>query len=380
MSVINQVLNQLEQRGAHTAAEQVRAVPFERDTLKIKIVLLVFALVLAIGALAWKFSPANKPVLSLAEGPDVATINSGRSEPAATVTVSGVTAKPEADTILTASRLSFELSSVSLPSTFRPFDKVQNGFLSGQATSTSPGPALHAGKNSIITQPDLVPGKSTAEANKMLPDQRVLPVDRAVSSAGDVPVKQVSATQRADAEFRKASALMQHGHTADAVAGYEAALRMDAGYDQARQALVALLMESRRGMDAERVLQDGVKSKPANYGFAMLLARLQVERGAVEPAMATLEKSLPYAETQADYQAFFAALLQRLNRNDEAIRHYQIVLRLAPNNGIWLMGYGISLQAVQRNTEAKDAYRRALDTHTLSPDLQAFVRQKLKGL
>jgi len=44
------------------------------------------------------------------------------------------------------------------------------------------------------------------------------------------------------------------------------------------------------------------------------------------------------------------------------------------------MGYGISLQAIQRNAEAKEAFQRALDTRTLAPGLQQFVQQKLKGL
>jgi MSHA biogenesis protein MshN len=112
----------------------------------------------------------------------------------------------------------------------------------------------------------------------------------------------------------------------------------------------------------------------------MMLARLQVERGAVDEAIATMGKALPYANSHADYQAFMAALLQRQDRNNEAIAHYQIALKLAPNNGIWLMGYGISLQAMQRNTDAKVAFQHALDTNTLSQDLQAFVQQKIKGL
>ena len=193
-------------------------------------------------------------------------------------------------------------------------------------------------------------------------------------------MKQVSAAQQADAEFRKAAALMQQGRIDDALAGYEAALRLDAGHDAARQALVALLLENKRGPDAERVLQERLNSKPDIIGFTMMLARLQVERGAVDEAIATMEKALPYARSHADYQAFMAALLQRQNRNNEAISHYQIALQLAPNNGIWLMGYGISLQAMQRNADAKVTFQHALDTHTLSPDLQAFVQQKIKGL
>jgi MSHA biogenesis protein MshN len=73
-----------------------------------------------------------------------------------------------------------------------------------------------------------------------------------------------------------------------------------------------------------------------------------------------------------------AALLQRLGRHEEAVGHYQVALKLAPNNGLWLMGMGISLQALQRNEEARDAYQRALATNSLNAQLQGFVQQKLK--
>jgi MSHA biogenesis protein MshN len=206
-----------------------------------------------------------------------------------------------------------------------------------------------------------------------------------VSDVGGVksdgkPIKQISAAQQADAEFRRAAGLMQQGRIADAIAGYEGALRLDAGHEAARQALVALLLEGKRNADAEKVLVEGVTGKPEDVGFTMLLARLQVERGALDQATATLEKSLSFAETQPDYQAFLAALLQRQNRHKEAILHYQIVVQYAPNNGVWLMGYGISLQAVQRNSDAKIVFQRALESHTLTPELQAFVQQKLKNL
>jgi MSHA biogenesis protein MshN len=357
MSVINQVLNQLEQRGAHTAAEQtmVRAVPHARRNFTMP--LLVFGLALAVGIAAWQWVQTRKREVAatMVQRPPVVIVKRESVVPAAN---------------LPASRLSFELSSVPLPSTFRQE--------SGQATSTGSGQALTDEKN-ISENPGVLVQPAQPKVEPQL-GKTVSATEKVTSSNSALPMKQVSAAQKADAEYRKAASLMQQGRLADAIAGYQAALRLDAGHDAARQALVALLLESKRGKDAERVLQDRLKSKADHTGFTMMLARLQVERGAVAEATATLEKALPYASSQADYQAFLAALLQRQNRNDEAIAHYQIVLQLAPNNGIWLMGYGISLQAVQRNADAKVAFQHALDTQTLSPDLQAFVRQKLKGL
>lgn len=342
MSVINQVLNQLEQRGANTAPEQtmVRAVLPARRSLLMPF-LLVFIVAVA-GSAAWL--QVRKPAV-------VAPRNAQQLIPAAVPA-----AAPVPETFPPASRLSFELSSVPLPSSLR---EAKNS--SPQNPSATSRPAGESGKHQTLPT-------ATQDAPAVQ------------ATAGELPLKQISPAQRADAEFRRSAALMQQGRIADAISGYETALQLDAGHQAARQALVALLLEAKRGADAERVLQEGLKYRPEQTGFAMLLARIQVERGAVEPAVATLERSLQHADNQADYQAFFAALLQRQGRHKEAVSHYQQALQLAPDNGVWLMGYGISLQGLQRNADARDAFRRALDSQTLSPDLQKFVQQKLKAL
>jgi hypothetical protein len=172
MSVINQVLNQLEQRGAHTAVEQtmVRAVPIARNTVRIKIALLVLAAGLAVGALAWKRLAAH----------DIAAINSSES-----VTILEESAvKPKTDTSLTASRLSFELNSVPLPSTLRPFAPSAG---SGHAVRAGSGQDLHAKKNVIDTQPDSGDVKTAGEV--MLPVRNGLPSAHPVVQADSVPVK-----------------------------------------------------------------------------------------------------------------------------------------------------------------------------------------------
>ena len=192
-------------------------------------------------------------------------------------------------------------------------------------------------------------------------------------------VKSLSVQQQADNEFRRANGLMQQGRNDEALAGYESALQLDAGHESARQALAVLLLQNKRYGDAERVLQEGLKLDIKNSVFAMLLARIQVDRDASWSALLVLQKTLPYAERQPDYQAFVAALLQRLNRHKESVTHYQIALQLSPNSGVWWMGLGISLRALQRDEEARVAFKHALESHTLNADLQTFVTQQLKG-
>jgi len=115
-------------------------------------------------------------------------------------------------------------------------------------------------------------------------------------------------------------------------------------------------------------------------GLGMALARMQVERDELQQAVDTLRIYLPQADNNADYQAFYAALFQRQQRHKEAVNHYQLALRMQPRNGVWLMGYAISLQAVERKEDAKLAYRQALAMQTLSPELSAFVQQKLQEI
>ena len=200
-------------------------------------------------------------------------------------------------------------------------------------------------------------------------------------SQGDINKQStLSSTQRAEKEFLRAYQLMQQGHTTEALAGYEAALAIDQSNDLARQTMVSLLLKEKRNADAERVLQEGLENNPKQSSFAMLLARLQVGRNATAQALDTLLRTMPYTELQPDYQSFVAALLQRQGRHSEAIEHYQKALQLKPQSGVWLIGLGISLREEKRNADAREAFKRALDSKTLNTVLQAYVAQQLKTL
>lgn len=376
MSVINQVLSDLEKRGADALLDEssVRAVPAQRN--RFKPVLLVSALlVLAVAlALQWRSGAQPQPSVPVAEG----TLSSGKNDTAAAAsaasTISAQVAPPHVEpqpeaAAAPAMRMSLELSAAPLPSGLRAQPQFSAATVQHPGTSE---PAALANGDAGAAQSRLRGNATNKAETKASP---------AVSAGGvDKQIKQLNVQQQADNEFRKANDWLQQGRTGEALAGYEAALRLDPGHDAARQALVALQLESRLAPEAERVLQDGLAHNPAHGGFAMLLARIQVERNALQTALDTLLKTLPHNGQQADYQAFVAALLQRLNRHPEAVTHYRIALQLSPDSGVWLMGLGISLQALQRNEEARDAFKRALESRTLNAELQAFVGQRLKEL
>ncbi len=251
----------------------------------------------------------------------------------------------------------------------------------GEATVPDMRPSSELSTKALAATTEQRPSKAAARTVQSKAAVVAAPVPPGSTPGSiDKQMKQFSIQQQADNEFHKANSLMQQGRNKEALAGFEAALQLEVGYEAARQAMVGLLLGAARNAEAEAVLHKGLQLNPGHSGFAMLLARLQIERNDVPLALETLHKTLPYAARQADYQAFVAALLQRQGRHQEAIAHYQVAVQLTPNSGVWLMGMGISLQAEQRKDEARTAFKRAIESQTLSTELQEFVAQRLKKL
>ena len=232
-----------------------------------------------------------------------------------------------------------------------------------------PAPQAAPGAKQTVTPPSTARPPDDAKMRAVLANPQI-----------DKRSQQLTAQQLAENEYRDGANLLNQGRLAQAQEGFRLALQHYPAHIGARQGLFGVLLEAKKNGEAEQVLQDGLKLNPNQPGFAMALARLQVDRGDTVGAVETLQKTAPSALHSPDYLAFLAALLQRQSRHQEAIDHYQAALRLAPQSGVWLMGLGISLQALNRNNEAQDMFRRAKSTNTLNPELQAFVDQRIRQL
>lgn len=185
---------------------------------------------------------------------------------------------------------------------------------------------------------------------------------------------------RAEDEFRRGATLVNQGRLAEGMDSLRGALEIDPRHGPARQTLVALLLEARRVDEAVPILQQGLALNAQNTEFAMLLARIMVERNDIPGALSLLEKHAAPQDRSPEFHAFTAALYQRLDRHAEAIERYQTALRLAPSPGIWWVGLGISRQAAGQPKEALEAFTRAKSAGNLTSDLTGFVDQRLRQL
>ena len=401
MNFINNILDKLKKRGAKEPSVEaappgdpaIEAAHVPKNRIKVSLTALISVAVLAAagaGGWYWWSLQSKTTAPKVAQAP-TKPISAPAALPAVVPNVaSGVVAtQPVAESQPVAAVTQEAVPKESVPKEHEQKESLPKEVVPETETATLSPPELAA--PAPAKAHDKQPAAASRQKHKNTarihaPDtQSELRDDESGSApvaegSVDKKIKPLSLQQQADNEFRRANGLMQQGRIDEALAGYETALQLDADHDAARQALVVLLLQNNRNADAESVLQEGLKHNIKHSGFAMLLARIQLDRDAAWSALLTLQKTLPYAERQADYQAFVAALLQRLNRHKEAVTHYQVAVQLSPNSGVWWMGMGISLQALQRNEEARGVFKRALETNTLNADLKSYVTQQMKRL
>lgn len=392
MSLINQMLQDLDARGTPAAGGgilqgQLRAVPERQGVHPAWWLVLVLGIALC-GAGAWmwlgQISPTSVPKTAIAELPLKFETDLNRQAAAQAPLVESAAPTPPSASPSEQHMPPAGVSKDEKPSLLAT--DVETAELQPVAA-----PALSAKPSAdVVSQPPTLAQTAVGASGATVSASSTKPATTETtnsSQSGIVANAAISKQYRestpqlnAENEYRKATVLIQQGKNAEANIALERALQLDAQHVAARQTLVALLIDEKRQDEAVRRLREGLHADASQTGLATILARLLVERGELKPAIETLNRSLPHAVGQADYHAFLAALLQRDTRHREAVEHYDQALRKAPHNGIWWMGLGISLQAENRTAEAVDAFTRAKSTAGLSPELKAFVDQRLNNL
>jgi MSHA biogenesis protein MshN len=124
------------------------------------------------------------------------------------------------------------------------------------------------------------------------------------------------------------------------------------------------------------VLQEGIAKAPDKSEFWISLVHLQIQKNDIDAAMETLRKGLRFNQNKAPYLALNAAVLQSKGLHAEANDNYQAALKISPDNPQWLVGWGVSLQALNKPAEAKSVYQRALDMG-VSPAMKERIQTHL---
>ncbi len=148
---------------------------------------------------------------------------------------------------------------------------------------------------------------------------------------------------------------------------------------EARLQLFALLVQRSRLDQAEQVVREGLALDGQEYRLRKAYARLLVERQQVQSAIDLLvQRPLPAVAEDLEYFALLAGLLQDRGDFIQASGIYQQLLQVRPQQAIWWLGLGVSLEQSGDRSGALDAYRRAQRLPGLRNDLQQFISSRIE--
>lgn len=159
---------------------------------------------------------------------------------------------------------------------------------------------------------------------------------------------------------------------------FEEVLLITPEHKSARKQLGALWFGRKLFKPAINLLSQGVVIHPNDIDFRLMKARILLNQKNNTEAFNVLN-GLSTAK-HVEYQVLLANTAQLLKRNNSAILAYEQLVSLESYKGKWWLGLAIALDRSSAFDKAKTAYNNALTKHDLSENSARFIRQRLNEL
>ena len=179
---------------------------------------------------------------------------------------------------------------------------------------------------------------------------------------------------------RKATTAMAKGQMQEAQDNYYEVLVHDPHNQGAREQLAGLLYGAGRLAEAGQVLEEGLRLDPEQADLRLLLARVAIGGGDRQKALDWLTGYQPDLAANLDYYATWAGLAQELGQPARASELYVKLLRQQPDQGRWWLGLGVAEDGQGHRQRALDAYRNAQLHGNLGEASTRWLEQRIAQL
>ena len=174
----------------------------------------------------------------------------------------------------------------------------------------------------------------------------------------------------AEAHYDAGNALVRLGRLPEAIAQYGQALQANPNMPDAQTALGRALEDAGRGDEAVAHYKQALRLDP-NYADAHNDLGLALARaGRLPEAIAHYEQALRINPAFADVHNNLGNALHASGRGDEAIAHYEAALRLRPDFAAAHNDLGNALREADRQPEAIAQYEQALKINPAMPEVR----------
>lgn len=395
MSVVNKMLNDLEQRDKQSVYE-ADYVPVDSQAAKSR-KLLIGVLVLAIStcAAAWWLLPnesASNSIEANAQGPSniiVLPVNSPQVEGVnqaggVLMTPPEIAEQQQSQIVLS------ELDQATLNS-------LENAKQAEAAAVIAEAKLAEVNKELAQKVQQVAVKRGGLQQGQQVDNVQVKDVSSANLAAyteiqqtvtepavAQEPVFNVSSSNKSASNHRMMEQRIQlslkNGDTPAALKDLNDLLALEPRNTSARKRLSSLEFAQGNPKRAAFLLDQGIKLSPNDSSMRLMLARLLFRENRNPQALSILNDHPKNVIADNDLLSFRAALAEKEKDYATSLQDYAVLLQRQPGNARWMLGLAISQDKQKMIEEAVITYKRVKSSNQLSAQVVSFVDGRLAAL
>ncbi|MGB1263781.1 MAG: tetratricopeptide repeat protein [Cognaticolwellia sp.] len=371
MSVINQMLKDLDKRQHEQHNNASSAVPITSKTSVVKLTLIIITVLVIlniIGVLAWQLYSENQQLKSQVTTEHLATVTKENTSEAqvSIPVVTNEVAELTADSETVSEKLSVPISERE--------EKPIAKFIKPQAVTTN----RLASNDEVSTVTPVTMPINNAIKIPAQQDQREKVEDKVEPEPKPsltISRSQLSPEALAAAKISQAEQAMERNDIVKAESLFEEVLLVMPEHKTARKQLAALWYGKKSYQAAVNLLSQGIALAPQDQAMRIMSARIYYQQGQASQAYNIL--SPLKHNMNIELQALLANTAAELNEHEHALSAYKKLTTLEPGVGRWWLGSAVSLDSLGKFAPARAAYKQAIVRNNLSTSAREFARQRL---
>jgi len=189
---------------------------------------------------------------------------------------------------------------------------------------------------------------------------------------------QLTPQQLVQQKLTKAEKAIENNAIKSAEQLFEDILLIMPEHHSARKQLAALWFGRQSHQAALNLLSNGIVLAPNNSEYRIMQARIYLNLGQRENAVNTLLALASYRDVE--YQALLASTAQQVSKYQVAIDAYRRLTELDLHRGRWWLGLAVAYDSNSQFDQAIVSYQKALTAGDLSGNAAKFSRERLQEL
>lgn len=157
------------------------------------------------------------------------------------------------------------------------------------------------------------------------------------------------------------------------------ALNSKPDHHVSRKELATLYLKREQLIEAEHILQEGLRLDENNADFLKLMAVIHDKRSEPDKALGLLVK-VKDSKQDKNYFAFLGHIYQQTGQYGLARQQYFRLLQLEPRNPTWLLGVSIALDAEGKKSAALEGYQQLINEGRMDPKVLEYVQDRIRVL